>query len=351
MVYIRADANEVIGTGHVMRCLSIAAEFYRRGEEVTVIVADNNSKKTVEANGYEVICLNSVWDDLEKEIESLTELLKEKSVKFLITDSYYVTEKYLHAVKEYTKIIYIDDLDTFVYPVDMLINYNIYAKSLNYPERYKKAGFKTKFLLGCKYAPLRKEFTGVNREIKGKVTDILLTSGGTDRFNVMENLLDILEKQGWLESIEYHVILGKFHKHKEALEKRWREYDNVHLLENIDNMSDYMLKCDIAVTAGGVTTYELCACGIPSVMYTLADNQLGIARAVSDKGLIPWAGDVRENMDECMSSVVTHLRELMGDVEMRRNISRRMREMVDGRGCERLVDGILNFFIYKAKEI
>lgn len=52
MIYIRADANEIIGTGHVMRCLSIAEESRRRGEEVTFIAADNNSKKAVEIKGF-----------------------------------------------------------------------------------------------------------------------------------------------------------------------------------------------------------------------------------------------------------------------------------------------------------
>lgn len=350
MIYIRADANEIIGTGHVMRCLSIANEFRRRGEEVTFIVADENSKKSVETKGFKTVCLHSVWDDLEKEIGSFTNFLKENHVTFLIIDTYYVTEKYLQAVGEYTKIIYIDDLDICIYPVDMLVNYNIYADELNYHERYRTAGLKTRFMLGCRYAPLRDEFINVKREIKENVSDIMITSGGTDRFNVIGKFLDILEKQDWFKQMEYNVILGKFHVHKDVLEERWAGYGNIHFLENINNMSDYMKKCDIAVTAGGVTTYELCACGIPSVMYTLADNQIGIAKAVSDKRLMPWAGDVRENIDECMISVVSHMQMLIKNADKRRRVSEKMQELVDGRGCERLVEEILTFFINNGYE-
>lgn len=130
--------------------------------------------------------------------------------------------------------------------------------------------------------------------------------------------------------------------HKDTLEEKWSSCENVHFLVNIDNMSDYMKKCDIAVTAGGVTTYELCACGMPSVIYTLADNQLGIAKAFSDRKLLPWAGDVRQDVNECMVSVVSHLEILIENVDRQRHVSRRMQEMVDGKGCKRLVDEMLS---------
>ena len=95
--------------------------------------------------------------------------------------------------------------------------------------------------------------------------------------------------------------------------------------------------CDIAITAGGVTTYELCACGIPSVMYTLADNQFQIARTVSEQNLIPWIGDVREDMDACMDRLVQVIEDMKDDVEKRKKISHTMQKIVDGEGCRRLV--------------
>lgn len=340
MFYIRVDANEIIGTGHVMRCLSIAEEFRRRGEPVTFLVADSCSEKMIVSKGFQTICLDSIWNDLDKELEGLISVIKAFDIAVLLIDSYYITELYLRTVKNYTKVVYIDDLDAFIYPVDLLVNYNIYAEDLKYVARYWEAGLDTQFALGCAYAPLRAEFSNVHKKIKKKVSSILITSGGTDTYNAIGNILETLIRQSWFDKLEYYIILGRFNVHARDLEEKWGLYENIHLLTNVSNMSEYMKFSDIAITAGGVTTYELCACGIPSIMYTLADNQLQIAQMVSEKHLIPWAGDVRRDMENCMNYIILYLEEFLVSCEKRNKISRRMQETVDGNGCGRLVDRI-----------
>ena len=336
MIYIRADANEIIGTGHMMRCLSIAEELRRQEESVTFIVADERSEKLIRGTYFKVLCLNSFWNHLEKELEKLIYIIKENKISMLLMDSYYVTDSYLRAVGQYTKIAYIDDMDAFIYPVDLLINYNIYADVSDYAERYLRAGLNTKFLMGTAYVPLRNEFMGIQREIKQSVSKMLITSGGADMYNAVGSVLLAFEQQPWFGQMEYEVILGKFNVHTKALEERWGRYGNIHLLENVSRISDYMRSCDVAVTAGGVTTYELCACGIPSVMYTLADNQLRIAQTVSKRAVIPWAGDVRYEMAECMKRIVRQLGIYISDVRQRQKNSQKMQELVDGYGCKRL---------------
>ena len=341
MFCIRVDANEIIGTGHVMRCLSIAEEFRIRGESVTFIVADSRSEKMIVSKGFQVICLHSTWNDLNKEVEGLVRLIETLDITGLLIDSYYVTETYLRTVRQYTKTVYIDDLDAFIYPVDLLVNYNIYAEDLCYTERYQRAGLDTQFALGCSYAPLREEFSNVNKEINERVSRVLITSGGTDTHNAIGNILEALVKRLWFGELEYHIILGRFNVHAKELEEKWRQYENVHLLMNVSNMSEYMRYCDIAITAGGVTTYELCACGIPSIMYTLADNQLQIAQTVSERHLIPWVGDIRGNIENCLDLIVSYI-EKLSDFDRRREMSIKMQEIVDGNGCKRLVDNIVN---------
>ena len=88
MFYIRADANEIIGTGHVMRCLSISEELRRQGEEVTFIIADKRTEKMVVEKGFQVICLDSVWNDLDKEIEKVLKVIEEYGISLLLIDSY-----------------------------------------------------------------------------------------------------------------------------------------------------------------------------------------------------------------------------------------------------------------------
>jgi UDP-2,4-diacetamido-2,4,6-trideoxy-beta-L-altropyranose hydrolase len=340
MYYIRADANEKIGTGHVMRCLSIAAEFHRRGRQVTFIIADDHSRTMIEERGFSAICLDSDWDCLEKEIPSLISIIKTNTIPALLIDSYFVTEFYLQALGKYTKTIYIDDLNRFIYPVDLLVNYNIYAADLDYPSRYKKSVLNTRFLLGCKYIPLREEFQNVKRTISKNVCKILITSGGTDNYNVIGNLLEAFSKQTWFANVDIYVIIGRFNPNKNKLIQHWSAIKNIHFLCGIHNMSAYMKECDLAITAGGVTTYELCACGLPSIMYTLADNQIPIAKKVSDMGLIPYAGDVRNNMKQCVRSVIEYITDFYNDVSLRIKHSAYMQNVVDGKGCERLVDEI-----------
>ncbi len=338
MYYIRADANEKIGTGHVMRCLTIAEELRIQGENVTFIIADDCSRAMIEEHDFSVICLNSVWNHLEMELPILISAIKQEDISKLLIDSYFVTEKYFKTLRLYAKLFYIDDLNRFLYPVDLLINYNIYAEDLAYEERYRRAGISTKFALGCRYAPLRKEFDGDDKQIHERASHILITSGGTDPYNIVGNILEGLSKKQWFSNVNCHVVLGRFNVNKGTIKKRWIHCPNVFLLENVSNMAEHMRECDIAVTAGGVTVYELCAVGIPSIMYTLADNQLKIAETISNADIIPWAGDVRDDEDKCINSIINNIEYLLENCQIRKTFSKRMRELVDGKGCKRLVN-------------
>ena len=280
---------------------------------------------------------------MEQETDKLVHIIQENSILLLLIDTYFVTQNYLKSLGNYTDIAYIDDLNDFIYPVDWLINYNIYANELNYQERYKELGLlQTKFMLGCSYVPLRTEFSNITRVVRNKVSKLLITSGGTDNCNVVGNILEQLEKQSWFWDLEYYVILGRFNIYKSELEEKWTPYSNIHLLSNVNNIVDYMKLCDIAVTAGGVTTYELCASGIPSVMYTLTDNQFQIAETISRQDLIPWIGDVRKDMDVCMQKMILCLESLFEDAEKRKRLSNRMQSIVDGNGYQKLVEILLN---------
>lgn len=102
-----------------------------------------------------------------------------------------------------------------------------------------------------------------------------------------------------------------------------------------------MLECDVCITAGGTTVYELCACGIPSIIYRIADNQIMCSDKLSEIKLIHCAGDVRYNMTGCLDNIVSELMRL-SNRELWESISYRMQEYVDGRGCERIAKILLN---------
>lgn len=337
-IYIRADANEEIGTGHIMRCLSIADKITELGGKVIFITADCQSYEMVHKKGYETFCINSKWNDLDQEIKKITDLCHEMQIKKMIIDSYFVTMAYLESVSKITQIIYIDDLDKFIYPVNMLINYNFYAGDMGYEIKYK--GAMTKLLMGVSYAPLRKEFENVPKRKFNGIKKILITSGGTDKYNVAGNILRRIVKNPEYNGIDMYCILGRFNINSEKLAQKYENFSNIHLLNNVYNMDFYMKNCDLCITAGGTTTYELCACGIPSILYSIADNQINLSKKVSSMGLFTWAGDVRVNIEACLDRIENSI-SIYKESRYWTEISKHMQDLVDGHGALRLAKEIL----------
>lgn len=334
-VFIRTDGNADIGTGHVMRCLSIAEQLRKYGAEVTFVTADDAVKSLIETKGFTIHILYSVWNNMESEIADFCKLITSNQVDCVLVDSYYVTKKYLHELKIRVDTYYLDDLNKMIYPVNTLINYNVYAEDIGY-----KSSDYDLLLLGPRYAPLREEFEGVPlRRFKG-VQKILITSGGTDEYNIVGNILNTMIQRADFSHIEFYCVLGKFNRNVDELNKCFEDVLNIHFFNNISNISDYMKECDIAITAGGTTCYELCACGLPSIMYTLADNQFGVADSFSQKGIIPWVGDIRQNMRKCIDNIIEEINVLY-DEKCWEQRSRAMQELIDGQGAKRLAARIL----------
>lgn len=334
-LYIRADANEKIGTGHVMRCMSVARQVLQSGGEVLFLAADDRTVRFVEEKGFACECLQSQWDDLEQELPKLTRLIAERQVEHLLVDTYYVTANYLSTLRELTDVTYVDDLAAFDYPVNRLVNYNFYG-----PETDYHCSGCEEYLLGPSYVPLREEFRNrPKREFKG-LRKILITSGGTDPFHVIDSFLEKLLQTPEFQDCEFYCILGRFQADREELERKYAGAEKVHLLCNVNNMGDYMGACDAVVTAGGSTTYELCACGLPGVIYTFVDNQLGIAKSADALGLFSWIGDLREGVEACGERLAQALLALR-DEKHWTAVSRKQQETVDGEGAIRLMRHIL----------
>ncbi|WP_310602306.1 UDP-2,4-diacetamido-2,4,6-trideoxy-beta-L-altropyranose hydrolase [Anaerosporobacter sp.] len=344
MLYIRTDANPTIATGHVMRCMSIAKEVTKLGREVTFITADLQAKELIETNGFSLICLNSQWDNLESELEVLIELIKDREIDRILIDSYFVTENYLLQLRKYTKIYYLDDLAMFPYPVDVLINYNNYAGKLNYSTEGNCK--ETKYILGCKYAPLREEFRGIVVTPREKVECVLLTTGGSDSCHVASKFLTYLEQEYFrakekacsIGEMEFHVIVGKFNVDQDTLNELASKYPQIILHYNVTNMAEIMQSCDIAITAGGSTMYELCVCGVPMITYAFADNQLAGVEGFEELGVASYCGDIRDGEVELWRRIVVAIGEYCSDSSYRIQMAERMQEVVDGNGARRLAE-------------
>lgn len=104
ILYIRVDGNEQIGTGHIMRCLAIAETLRRNKTDVVFIVADTRSESLILNKGFKTICLNTIWNKLDSEIEIIAQILVEENIRKLLIDDYFVTENYLKRLSDLTNI-------------------------------------------------------------------------------------------------------------------------------------------------------------------------------------------------------------------------------------------------------
>lgn len=343
MILFRADGNEVIGSGHIMRCLSIAQAARDLGEACCFVLADRSFISAVENAGFQSFLLDTDFKKMSEELSRLLPVLEKVKPQCMVVDSYYVTEEYLQEIRQYLPVAYIDDLAAFAYPVDVLINYNIYGKKIDYAQLYQMQNRRLpKLLLGPEYAPLRKEFKEVKRKLQPeKVKNIFVSTGGADHEHVARKLAEYLAAHEKSNVYQYHFLLGAMNPDIMELRRIEKEFPELIILhQNIRQMKKMMQSCDIAVSAAGSTLYELCACGIPTITYVLADNQVLGAKTFEEKGLMLYAGDCRKDKD-FPKNVIEIIERLAGNYLLRERMADHAGAFVSGNGAERIIIRIL----------
>lgn len=334
MLYIRTDMNNIIATGHVTRCLSIADAVKSLGEDTTFILADEQAVELISGRGYQYIVLHTKWDDMESEISSLLNIISEKNMKRILIDSYQVTKNYLKKLQERLEIYYIDDLNAFHYSVDAIISYEINWEACLYHENYRN----TRLYLGPQYTPLRKVFINcIKKEIKPKVEKLLLLSGGTDSYNFLESTLERIKRENYQQIV---VICGHYYPDYEGFCKKYEAETNIWIYKSVTNIEKYMIDADVAISAGGMTLYELCACGTPSISYTMADNQLEAVHTFAKMKMVDYAGDIRK--ENVVDRIKDYLERYSSNQKLRQERSLRMQQLVDGKGALRIAEELLN---------
>lgn len=354
IIYIRTDGNSQIATGHLVRCLSIAAACVSLQQRVCFLISDKESagllQGFLEGEGLSSSPLLSVkilqtasYDNLEQELPELLSFFSSfasgKPPVYLL-DSYFVTEKYLTALQPVVALSYLDDLQLFDYPVELLINYDVISPATLplYQAAYQKA---KKTLLGPSYTPLRSQFQNRKITVKKQLRNLLLTTGGSDPFHFCLRFLELWQQMYVSQPVTLHVVVGKCNPDKERLSLLSQKLPLLQLHENVSQMASLMEGCDLAVSAAGTTLYELCAMGIPTISFTMADNQLTAANAFSETGAIPYAGDLRNEMDEVFSGCAQFMTR-MSSFEERKAAHQTMHKLVDGKGALRIANALIS---------
>lgn len=346
-VIIRTDGNREIAMGHIMRCLSIADALKKEGADVMFVTAGDETKELIASRGFEHHVLDTSYRDMEAELAAFHALFEQEPAEWILLDSYFVTQGYMKELAGWTKTAYIDDMGQPVYPVSMLINYNIYGTRLPYAQWYESAGISLpeKCLLGCRYAPLRTEFQqGRISKVSEKVADVLITTGGGDLINAAGALCRKLEneiKDGKHHGVCFHVVCGPFSEHKQELYELAEREDAFVIHENVTRMSELMAGCDIAVSAAGSTMYELCSMQLPVVCFYFAENQRQMAECFGDTTKVVNAGNITLDHEAVLERICKGLTKLEEDGSLRREIRRQMQELADGKGAARIAAAML----------
>ena len=215
MIGFRVDANEQIATGHLMRCMAIAKGFQRRGEEVVFFLAEEKETERLKAQNLPYVVLHSQWNDLEQELPVLKKELRNHAVTRLIVDSYQAGKGYLESLNQCVKVIYMDDMAEDIYQIAGVIHYSNWPWDTTYTQQYE--GLDTVCMAGMEYTPLRAEFYPSGEERRKK--NILLTTGGTDPYDVAGRLLEYVKEQqveqGQLpKEVHFSVISGSMNQNK-----------------------------------------------------------------------------------------------------------------------------------------
>lgn len=339
MIWFRADAGREIGMGHIRRCLSVAEALKELGEQTCFLLADSAAVPLLDAQGQDYRVLDSSWQKPEEELNTLLPMLRESGRGVFFADSYYMTAEYLRQVREVMPVCYMDDKGIPGLPVDLLVNYNIFAKQ----SLYTPGDGKTDYLLGTQYAPLRREFRNAYQPVRNMAERVLITTGGSDRYNlagrIVENALQKLDTR----DLEYCVVSGPYNEYLPQLAELEEQHENVHIYQNVTNMSELMRSCDIAVTAGGSTMYELCAVGVPILCFSFVDNQEKVVEGFREQKVVCFAGNYLTQGARMITLITDQIALLQSSVRLREKSSEKERVLVDGQGAWRIAGRLCEF--------
>ena len=301
-VVIRTDASIGIGTGHVMRCLTLAKQLERHGVEVTFICRnlEGNSNTYLQSQGMRIVILPSAENNVNWKLDALETITIIKAlnieVDLVIVDHYGLDSHWESELRHYTRhLMVIDDLADRPHDCDLLLDQNYY---LDMKERYKRlVPDHCVQMLGPDYVLLRDEFlqaANEPRERTGEIKNILVFFGGTDPTEETIKALEAIKELD-ISEIEINVVVGASNPKCHEIKLMCEGMLNTSFHCQVSNMAELMWKADLAIGAGGSMTWERCFLGLPSLTIVVAVNQSELTKAIAKLGTsvnMGWYRDI-----------------------------------------------------------
>ena len=327
-VFIRADASKLIGSGHIMRCLTLANEFIKKKIPVSLLFEEDYTKsfKKFASRKVNFIKINNLKNNnsTRKKFNLFEEILNKKSI--IIIDNYNLNFYWQKKIKKLVyKLIVIDDLANRKYFCDLLVDQNYKRKVKDYR---KLVPNKCKVLAGAKYVILRDEFLNLKKKKKIK-NSILISLGNYDpNLATYRTLLQVLKKNINLNIIA--VLPSSSPSFKKI--KKLQKFHKFEVYNNIEFISRLMNRSFLAIGAGGTTSWERCFIGLPTIVLKLANNQNFIIKELLKSKIIYYAGNINSNNLNISKGIDYFLNKKNYNISVNNS-----KNLVDGQGKKRII--------------
>lgn len=349
-IAIRVDASSQIGSGHFMRCLTLANALQQRGKRICFVSRHlpDYLQALLTAKGHEFALIagdivpqtidelaHSSWLGVSQTQDAEESLcaLSDKGFDWLIVDHYALDARWETKLRSVSKkIMVIDDVADRQHDCDVLLDQNYYP---DMHSRYlDKVPDHCQLLLGPRYALLREEFRKLRQELSprtGSVKKILVFFGGMDVNNFTGQAINALA--GWVNSdIGVDIVIGAQHPARASIESDCRSFSFTCHVQT-SQMAELMAAADLSIGAGGAAMWERCCLGLPTITFCTADNQRDQIAGAASEGWV-YAPDEHQDVENLIKR---HLSVLIESRFTRQLISRNACHAVDGRGVERVI--------------
>ena len=341
---IRADADERIGIGHVMRCLALAQEWQQRGGRVCLISALKSTPllERVRSEDVEIAPILATPGSAA-DLQQTLEAARHSGASWLLLDGYGFTRDYMLGVQAAgLHLLLMDDLaDRDLSGIEAVLNQNAYASEAMHAHCHPCP----QLLLGTRHTLIRREFLAARRPrtTAQKANRVLITLGGADLPNFT---LLVLRAMQLLRArrLNLRVVLGATNRHLQSLEAELPVLlatHDVELMVNPPDMPSLMHWSELTITAAGSTCWELCCLGVPQVVIETADNQRMMAPYLTRHRLAEVFGKLDETG---LGEFSRRVADLLDNPVERERLAQAASSVIDGAGAERVV----NYMVAKA---
>jgi UDP-2,4-diacetamido-2,4,6-trideoxy-beta-L-altropyranose hydrolase len=322
-----------IGLGHVKRCLALAKALSEEGDTVSFIVSpDPTTARFIEGAGFSV--LQYTW---ERRPAALLTAVGGTDVDTAIVDSYTARTEHFEALRSVAQqLVAIDDTATRRLPVDVVVNVGAGTESLR--DTYDVYEH-TRLLLGSRYALLDTAFgEGPVRSHRTKVERVLVTLGASVHAEALRSAVAAVDAA--LKGVQIGVVTGPFGTPAGMIGAATPGRNNVIDYGGLPELRPVILDADLAVTGAGVTLTEIAATATPAVMIQTEPNQARNVAAFENAGAAISAGPAKAA--DLHRKVLTAVRRLAEDSELRAHLGAEGRRLIDGQGARRVARELMS---------